>query len=812
MFVYKFKTPAYLNYNLYRVLILILLLGIVIFLQGCGGSSDTIQDYQIQPVKFSDVQVNDQFWTPVMERNVEVTLPYILDKIEQEDRSVDPVVYKTIEGASYILQVSDNSALRERLDSLIAGIATAQDADGYISEEPVPPSERWVETFGEGVGHEPAGGVSELYSSGHLFEAAVAHFRATGQRNLLDIAIKNADLLVEVFGWGKLERYPNHSEIELALTRLFQVTGNNEYLELAEFFLDVRGPDEAKYNQAHQKVADQHEAVGHAVRAMYLYSGLTDIAVHTDNRQYHKAADAIWDDVVNKKLYVTGTVGSNGMNEGFEESYKLQNMTAYNETCAAIGNVFLNLRMFLSKGDARYIDVLERAMYNGILSGVSISGDRFFYPNPLESFGQYRRASWYGVPCCPPNLLRFLATVPGYVYARKNNDLYVNLFMSNTALVELSSGQVEISQSTEYPWQGNVELHVTPEGSAEFALKVRIPGWTRNQPVPGSLYQFMDSKKRTISISINEEPVEYQMEKGYAVLKRRWSKEDKVTIDMPMEPRKVVANPKVEADRGRFALQRGPLVYTLEGADHQDGKVRNMMVPSDATMKVSYREDLLNGTYVLESHANGIKYQQGNDRVVEESKSITAIPYYLWANRGPHEMMTWIPYKESAAEPTPFPPKTLASTSMVRASEGAKNLDELNNQYVLPINQHLPKIAGYFRWPLEDRDKRQWAQYIFERPEEVSSVKVYWYDNDPMTMTTWYDEEPWPRCRVPDSWRLYYRDQDSKWQPVQAQIKYKTETDQYNVLEFEQVTTRSLKIEVRRHESFPACVAEWVVH
>jgi DUF1680 family protein len=769
------------------------------------------QDYQIQPVTFSDVQVNDQFWTPVMERNAEVTLPHIFDKIEQSNRSIGSTVYKTIEGASYILQVSDNPALRQRLDSLIAGIAAAQDADGYISEEPVPPSERWVEPYG-GAGHEPAGGVSEPYSSGHLFEAAVAHYRATGQRNLLDIAIKNADLLVDVFGWGKLERYPNHSEIELALTRLFQVTGNNEYLDLAKFFLDVRGPDDAEYNQAHQKVTDQHEAVGHAVRAMYLYSGLSDIAAHTDSQQYHEAADAIWDDVVNKKLYITGGVGSNGMNEGFEESYKLPNMTAYNETCASIAYVFWNLRMFLSKGDARYIDVLERTMYNGTLSGVSLRGDRSFFPNPLESFAQHRRASWSAFPCGTPNLLRFLATVPGYVYAQKNDELFVNLFMSNTTTMELSSGQVEISQSTDYPWQGRVDLNVTPEASAEFAIKIRIPGWTRNRPVPGPLYQFMDSEKGTVAIRVNGELIDYQMEKGYAVLKRRWNKGDKVTIDMVMEPRKVVANPKVEADRGRFALQRGPLVYTLEGADHQDGKVRNMMVSSDAKMKVSYREDLLNGTYVMESEGTGLKYRQGSDGVVEESKPITAIPYFLWANRGPHEMMTWIPYKKSAAEPTPSPPKTLASTSTVRASEGAKNLDELNNQYVLPVNQHLPKVAGYFRWPLEERDKRQWAQYIFERPAEVSSVKVHWYDNDPMTMTTWYDEEPWPRCRVPDSWRLYYRDQGGRWQPVQTQEEYKTEPDQYNVLEFEPVTTRSIKLEVRRQESFAACVAEWSVN
>jgi len=766
------------------------------------------QNYQIQPITFTNVQLHDQFWAPIIKRNAEITLPYLLDKNKESGRLQGSTLYKTIEGASYILQINKNSTLEQYLDTLIIGISKMQAEDGYISTFPVDESERWggVDAFGG------KGGANELYSSGHLFEAAVAHYLATGKRNLLNIATKNADLIVKVFGWGKIERFPTHPEIELALVRLYQATGRKEYLELAQFFLDVRGPNGSEYTQSHQKIVDQHEAVGHSVQAMYLYSGITDIFAYTNIQKYESTVNAIWENMVNKKLYITGGIGSNGIHEGFEEAYKLPNMTAYNETCASIASVFWNQRMFMLNGDARYIDIIERTMYNAILSGVSMSGDRFFYPNPLSSIGQYQRASWYGVPCCPPNLLRFLGTIPGYIYAQKDNDLYVNLFIGSTGIIKMSNGLVKVTQTTDFPWQGNVELKLSPDRPSLFTVKVRVPSWARDKPVPGTLYRFMENENKPLIITINGKPIKYNVEKGYAVLNRKWNADDTININLPLDPKKVLAHPKVEANTGRFAFQRGPLVYALEAPDHQEGQVRNIMISPNSEVKISYKENILNGTHVLESEGISLKYQQNSDTISRIKRPITAIPYYLWANRGPHEMTVWIPYKESVATPIIVPLKTLASTSLVRASGGSKNLDEINNQYVFPLNQHLPKVSGYFRWPLENKDKIQWVQYIFEKPSKVSSVKVYWFDNKPMVMTTWYDNDPWPRCRVPDSWKLYYRDQGGGWQPVQNKGKYTTKRDSYNLLEFNSVKTNSLKIEVLRHETFAPCISEWIVN
>jgi len=786
-----------------------------------GGSHDQ-RGYPIQPVSFTDVQVEgDQFWSPKMERNAEVTLPYILDKFES-DRTGPSELYKTIEGASYILQATDggNPALRERLDALVADVAAAQGPDGYISDQPVPASERWGRD-------DDSGGAGELYELGHLYEAAVAHHRATGQRNLLDKAVKSADLLVEVFGWGKLEKYPSHAETELALVRLWRATGKEAYLELAKFFLDVRGPDGSAYRQAHRKLVDQREAVGHAVQATYAYSGMTDIAALTGARPYHRATEALWENIAHKKFYVTGGIGTTGHGEGFGENYELPNETAYNETCASIGHMLWSERMFRLHGEAKYFDVLERSLYNGFLSGVSVVGDRFFYPNPLASRGQYRRASWFEVACCPPNLLRFMATVPGYVYAQKGDELYVNLFMSNTASIELSSGPaVQIEQQTEYPREGRVNLQVSPERPGEFALKVRIPGWARGQAVPGDLYRFAESKPQPVPITVNGEPVDYQTEKGYAVLRRRWEEGDEARVDLPMEPRKVVAKEEVEANRGRFALQRGPLVYALEGPDHPGGEVLNMVVPAEASVAeasvaAASREDVLGGTPALETEGVALAERKRGEGIAEEQRSVTAIPYYLWANRGPAETMVWVPHRSSAAEPTSVLAPTLASRSTVRASAGARNLEEVNNQLVLPdIIGSQPTVAGHFRWPMEEAGERQWVQYLFERPAEVSSVEVYWYDEKGSgTMTTWYDGEPWPGCWVPESWRLYYRDGGGRWQPVEAKGDYGTERNQYNRLAFTPVKTRSLRIVARRKKSFPGRdevypmgIREWVVN
>ncbi|MEO5892075.1 MAG: beta-L-arabinofuranosidase domain-containing protein, partial [Ferruginibacter sp.] len=491
------------------------------------------RDYPIQPVAFTHVHVNDQFWKPKMQINATVTIPYILKMCKEhgridnflaaagkKDNKVcsefpfdDTDVYKWLEGASYALQVEPNKKLSLYLDTLIAIIGAAQEKDGYLytfrTIKPAVPHE-WI---GAKRWEKDSVLSHELYNAGHLYEAAYAHFNATGKRSLLNIALKNADLLVRDFGWGKIEEYPGHQIVEIGLAKLYRITGNKKYLDLAKFFLDVRGPNGEAYNQANEKVVDQTEAVGHAVRATYMYSGMADIAALTGDKKYLEAIDAIWEDVADKKLYITGGIGATGAGEAFGDAYDLPNMSAYAETCAAIANVYWNNRMFLLHGDAKYIDVLERTLYNGLLSGMSLSGDRFFYPNPLASVGQHDRSGWFSCACCISNMTRFLPSVPGYVYAQNDNDLYVNLFMSNSSDVTLPAGKVNIIETTNYPWNGKIDMTINPDKTSNFTIHIRIPGWAQHQPVPGDLYSSLGSKE-PVTLTLNGKTYPYTIDKG----------------------------------------------------------------------------------------------------------------------------------------------------------------------------------------------------------------------------------------------------------------------------------------------------------
>src|SRR6185295_6038711 len=383
---------------------------------------------------------------------------------------------------------------------------------------------------------------------GHLYEAAVAHYQATGKRTLLDVALRTAELLDRTFGPGKQSIFPGHQITEMGLVKLYRVTGDVRYLSLAKFLLDARGPDGSKgagqkYNQSHQRVVEQDEAVGHAVRATYMYSGMADVAALTGDEAYVKALDRIWDNVVGKKLYVTGGIGSTSSGEAFGLNYELPNMSAYNETCAAIGNDDWNHRLFLLKGDARYIDVMERILYNGLLSGVSLDGKAYFYPNPLESAGQHQRSPWFGVACCPGNMTRFLASVPGYVYAQQGDAIYVNLFVASTAEVATDGGVVNLVQQTRYPWDGTVKITLRPAQSRSFALNVRIPGWARGEAVPSDLYRFADVSNEPVTLRVNDQVVSGAVEKGYARIQREWKAGDVVELSLPMPVRRVVAHP-----------------------------------------------------------------------------------------------------------------------------------------------------------------------------------------------------------------------------------------------------------------------------
>jgi hypothetical protein len=794
----------------------LLLAGTIVLLSaGCAEKKTTVSgDYPIQPVTFNQVKLEDAFWAPRVKLNANLTIPYAFKQSEETGRvknfdiaagvekgsfcSIYPFddsdVYKIIEGASYSLQTVPDPELDAYLDQLIARIGAAQEPDGYLytnrtimgdSAHPWAGKKRW-ELESENS--------HELYNLGHFFEAAVAHYQATGKKTMLDIAVKAADLIVKDFGWGKCEHYPGHQEVEIGLTKLYRATGKKEYLDLAKFFLDVRGPGGEEYNQAHKKVVEQTDAVGHAVRANYMFSGMADMAALTGDKAYLKAIDTIWKNVVGKKLYITGGVGATGAGEAYGVDYQLPNMSAYCETCANIANVFWNYRMFLLHGDAKYIDVLERSLYNGVLSGLGLSGDRFFYPNVLRSKGQHERSAWFGCACCPSNLCRFIPSVPGYIYAVKDNDLFVNLFVQSEAALALGTRKVSIKQITDYPWSGSVKLEINPEKKGKFNLMVRIPGWTGNQVVPSDLYQYKDPENNPVVIKINGKSVSYKSENGFAILGRSWKTGDQVEISMPMDIRRVKANDKVEADLGQVAVQRGPLMYTLEWADQADKKALNLMLAEDPAFTYAFNADLLKGVGVISG--KGYSLKANLDGSVEKTPvDLKVIPYYSWANRGRGEMTVWIP--EDAKYATPLPAPTIASLSTVTASKCSGSTETVHDQQCPPKSSSGE--FGYIHW-WPKNSSNEWVQYDFAKAEKVSAIDIFWFD----------DEDINAGCRVPKSWKLMYKKGNS-WVEVKAKGAYGTKKDQYNVLEFEPVTTTGLKLEIRQPDKFSTGVQEWIV-
>jgi DUF1680 family protein len=643
------------------------------------------KDYPIRPVPFTDVKLSDKFWAPRLETNRTVSIPYAL-KMNEETGRVDNFrkaarlmtgpykgkryndsdVYKAMEGAAYTLLLHADPGLEKALDDLVALIGKAQEPDGYLyttrTLDPANPApgagpERWSNLR---VSH-------ELYNVGHMYEAAVAHFLATGKRSFLDIALKNADLLLRTFGPGPDQRrgFPGHQEIEIGLAKLYRVTGNRADLDLAKFFLDERGRyhqgpyhakddpfsvyDSEEYMQNHKPVLEQDEAVGHAVRAMYMYSGMADVAALGGYPEYVRAIDRLWENVVGKKMYLTGGVGSRGVEEGFDKNYELPN-NAYAETCAAIGNALWNERLFLLHGESKYIDVMERVLYNGLLSGVSLSGDRFFYQNPLESAGRYQRSPWFEVACCPPNMTRFLPSLPGYVYATQNDTVFVNLFVGSTGRVEVGRRKVVLVQDTRYPWDGDVKITVSPEGgSGEFEIAVRIPGWARNEAVPGGLYRFMDRNDDRPSLRVNGKSVALGPETAYARIRRTWKVGDTIELSLPMPVRRVAANELIQADAVMVALERGPIVYCAEGVDN-GGDVLDLVLPDAAKLQSVFRPDLLNGVQVIKAPAT--VYPTTKDGKTEaKSLELLAVPYYAWANRGAGEMAVWLARSRGAIKP-----------------------------------------------------------------------------------------------------------------------------------------------------------------
>jgi DUF1680 family protein len=776
------------------------------------------RDYPIQPVTFNHVHVHDEFWAPRITVNADITIPYVLQKCRETGRFDnflkaagkkpptnltefpfdDSDVFKVIEGVSYSLQIKPNPALERSIDTLITIIGDAQEPDGYLYTFRTMKPEKLHPWISPNRWEKDPDLSHELYNAGHLYEAAVAHYLSTGKKTLLDIAIKNADLIVKDFGPGKAAYFPGHQVIEMGLARMYRVTGKKEYLELAKYFLDIRGNGKIRgsdYNQSKKPVTDQHEAVGHAVRAAYMYTGMADVAALTGDATYVKAIDDIWSDVVNKKMYLTGGIGATGAGEAFGAAYQLPNMSAYAETCASIANVYWNNRMFLLHGDASYIDVMERVLYNGFLSGVSQSGTKFFYPNPLASMGQHQRSAWFSCACCISNVTRFMPSVPGYVYAQNENNLYVNLFMTNKADIVLPSGKLSIAQQTAYPWQGQVKIDVGVSKKMNFTLRVRIPGWARQMPVPGDLYRFADNREAKIPIKINGKEVNYTLEKGYAVFNRTWNKGDVVKMDLPMEVEKVLANEKVKDDIGKFAFQKGPLVYCLEGPDNKDGVVQNIVMNQQVTVKESYEKLLMNGVITLTGEGSATTRQVESTDLLKTNVQATAIPYYSWSNRGPSEMVVWIPFEESAARPRAA--ATIASKSTVSASISNKRmLASLNDQFEPASSED--KSALYLHWwPKKDTD--EWIQYDFDGEKTISESSVYWYDDG-----------PFGGCRIPASARILYKEGD-KWVPVKNITPYMPVKDKYDVVKFEPVKTAAIRMEIKLPKNHATGVHEWII-
>lgn len=609
--------------------------------------------YPIDPVPFTSVKVSEGFWGQRLQASREVTVPLAFSKCEETGRyrnfenaahpsdtihvggySFDDTdVYKTIEGASYLLQTYPDDKLKSYIDSVLVIVAGAQEPDGYLytarTMNPKHPHEwagtkRWEKV--EELSH-------EFYNLGHMLEAAVAHYQATGQRNFLDIAIRYADCIIREVGPnpGQVIRVPGHQIAEMGLAKLYLATGEKKYLDQAKFFLDYRGKTEHRdpYNQTHLPVLEQKEAVGHAVRATYMYAGMADVAALTGDQGYINAIDTIWDNIVSKKMYITGGIGSTNNGEAFGADYELPNATAYNETCAAIGMVYVNHRLFLLHGDSKYYDVLERTLYNGLISGVSLEGDAFFYPNPLEVSKErkYQRQAWFGCACCPSNISRFIPSLPGYVYAVKDNDVYVNLFMGNKSTLQVNGKPVVLSQETAYPYSGDVKLKVE-QADQSFTLKVRIPGWARDEAMPSDLYTFTDGLQSNYSVKVNGEDVKGDLQQGYCSITRNWKAGDVVEVSFNLQPRLVKANNQVEADWGLVAIQYGPLVYCAESPDNAKA-IKSIAISPNTQLKVEWQPEKLHGI---------------NQIITDDG--VTLIPYYAWAHRGVSDMRVWIPFNK----------------------------------------------------------------------------------------------------------------------------------------------------------------------
>jgi DUF1680 family protein len=723
----------------------------------------------IRPVPLTSVSIRDAFWAPRMDANRRVSIWHCFDRMQGNDAFG---VSKLIEAAAYMLALEPDPRLEAYVDGRIAAMVSA------LQSRLAAPD-------------------SAVRVPGHFLEAAVAYARVTGKRTMLDAALADGRIIDANFGPGRKTYVSEHEGQKIGLIALARETGDERYWRLAQFFLDARGRDgyprrgvyatDRTYAQDQAPVVDQREAVGHCVRATFLYIALTDIAAHTGDERYRRAADAIWEDVVFRKMYLTGGIGSIRFHEQFGAPYELPNLSSWNETCAAYGNAVWNHRMFLLHGDARYIDVMERVLYNAFATGVSLKGDRFFYQNPLKSFGDYERFEWINTPCCPPNVVRLTASIGGYVYAQASSAVYVNLFVDSRASITLDAGNlVTISQQTKYPWDGRVTLAIDPSSEGRFALLVRIPGWAAGRPVPGDLYRYTDADAGRVRLTVNGRDARVEAAGGYARIERTWKKGDVVELDLPMPVRRVAVDARAQEDRGRIALERGPLVYCAEWPDN-GGHALDVVVPDAARLDTAWRADLLEGTQVITGRVQARAGANGGVSHETRAHDLVAIPYHRWSNRGMGEMAVWLARAPEDAWVAPAPPAPIATVQIAgRVEKRWTGYNDQNDDQGALYDGRDPISSADESWrylrlrPASGTPAS--IDYTFASPSTVSTAAVYWFDDRRF-------------CLLPTSWRLLYRDGET-WRPVANRDPYAVGKDVFNRVRFDTITTTALRLEI----------------
>jgi hypothetical protein len=797
-------------------------------------------DYPLQPAPVGSVTIDGGFWGPRITTNATATVPHNLAFLEKTQRMAmfdraagvdstpfdgasyvgDSDVFKIIEGAAYSLQQRPEDIDLAELERQVGRVVAAQEEDGFLCPRVTlkNPDSRWEKLRKSHV----------LYSAGHLFEAGVAWRDATGRRDLLQASARYADLIDRRFGPGQVHDVPGHQGIELALVRLYRSTGERRYLDLCKFFLDQRGhvhggnggkrgekPRSADYNQDRVPLVEAKHAVGHAVRAGYTYAAMADIAALCGDHGYRRALDRLWEDVVERKLYITGASATAQFHdEGFGDPYVLPNDTAYGETCGTIATVFWSHRMALLHEDSRFVDVLERALYNGVLSGISLAGDKFFYKNPLASRGDVRRYESWNPACCQSNLVRVIPQVGSMAYATRDDAIFVNLFVNGLAILELKGGAVRLRQETGYPRDGAIRISVEATVDEPFTIAVRIPGWARAQPVPSGLYRFaapsdqrvsLVAAGRAIPLGDRDDGATGSIDRGYVHLTRTWKNGDVIELDLPMPVRRVLADDRVEANRGRVALQRGPLVYCVEAVDHGGLRTDALVLPDGAALQVEHRQDLPGEPVVITADAKVAFEPRWGAPVQARPQAMVAVPYFMWANRGDGYMDVWL--ARSAPAATPLPARTAGAEAQVSVSVGrpARQRAALTDRRSGPTSAFRP--TPRLSWPAGTKGT-QWIQYEWPEPRELSRTAVYWAV-DQRRQVYWGERIRGENLQLPRSWRILYMDGES-WRPVASASGFPCHPDQDNEVRFNPVNTRAVRLEMEFADQ-PCGIQEWLI-